>query len=405
MRDAVRLILTGEILPGFVRDDVHANLAALLKLDAERSRRLLDAAPTVIKQQLPQSQIDTYLALLRQAGAAVRVEHLDGRPWRQPLADTAFPALFDEIQPQPARPTAQAPQAPQAAALPGPVPAAPEPAVLALADAAVPESIKCPACNLEQHKRTLCSGCGTDMPRMLAAQNQARIEARQAQPAAGGPRTVSGLRPGEATQPGIDETPRLFGLQLTGRLGRMRYLAYGMLLVLALVPITLVFSLALLFLKGFWVVFGMAWLWLFMRLVVFRLHDIGLSGWWGAAGLALPLVVLLIDTQIGSIVSMVGLVGSMGLCLWPGDTGPNRFGPPAEPPTMLINVLAVVGFIASLPSMSWLIQNEHVMLPGARQGTYSDAELAQMVQTMRAQGIEITVDELRAQMASQAQSR
>lgn len=412
MNDSVRLVLTGEILPGHERGDVRDRLAALLKIDAARSTQLLDEAPTVIKQQLPLAHVHTYLGLLAKAGAGVRVEHLDGRPWQAPADDQAFPALFAEIEARPIHPESVTPR------VPDPVPAAPAASIaevapvvvatnaaeLALVELAPPETIKCPSCGLEQNKRTLCTGCGVDMPRMIAAQNQAKVEARQAQQAAG-PRSVSSLRPDDAALLDIAETPKLFGIGLNGRLGRMRYLAYGVLLILAIIPITLLFSLALAFLKGFWVVFGMAWVWLFLRLVVFRLHDMNLSGWWVSGAVVVPLVISLINVRFGAMASGLVTLGSLALCVWPGSTSDNRFGPPAEPPTMLINVLAVVGLLVSLLSIPAMLAS--VAVPGyadyvqhqkLKAGQLSDEQLEEMAAAMREQGMEITADELREQM-------
>ncbi|WP_255992102.1 DUF805 domain-containing protein [Chitinolyticbacter albus] len=404
MSETVRLVLTGEVLSGHERDGVRDNLAALLKLDAERSARLLDTAPTVIKQQLPLAHVDTYLALLAKAGAGVRVEHPDGRPWQAPTGERAFPSLLDDIQARPIHPPTVTLRVPPQVAAPVAAVAAPPERELGLVEESLPETIKCPSCALEQPKRTLCTGCGTDMPRMLAAQNQAKIEARQAQQMAG-PRSVSSLRPDAAALMDIVETPKLFGVGLGGRLGRMRYLAYGVLLILAIFPITLLFSLALVFLKGFWVVFGMAWVWLFVRLAVFRLHDVNQSGWWAVGGVVVSMLISLIDARLGAMAWGLVTLGSLALCFWPGSPGDNRYGPPAEPPTTLINVLAVIGLLLSLLSIPAMLASvgvpgygDYVQRQKLKAGQLSDEQLEEMAAAMREEGVEITADELREQM-------
>jgi len=371
MSESVRLVLTGEILPGHEWNGVRDQLAALLKVDAERSTRLLQSAPTVIKQQLPLTHIETYLALLAKAGAGARVEHQDGRPWQVPGEAAGFPTLLEHGATRP--PPAPAPQPP--AAVVAQKPASTE---LALVEDEPPETIHCPACGLEQKKRTLCTDCGADMPRMIAAQNQARLEAKQVQQSTG-PRPVSSLRPAEVESMAFCETPKLFGFSLSGRLGRMRYLAYGMLLMLAIIPVTLLFSLALIFLKGFGVVFAMAWFWLFIRLMVFRLHDLGLSGWWATASIAVPVVAAIISPQLGAVISVLAMLASLALYCWPGAQGENRYGSPAEPPTLLINVVAVVGLVGSvlvLPAMmasTIPAYRDYVAAQKARAGQLPDA--------------------------------
>ncbi|GAA5784126.1 DUF805 domain-containing protein [Chitiniphilus shinanonensis] len=355
MSNTVRLLLTGAILPGHTRESLLHQLGGLLKLERERVAELIDNAPTIIKQQLPVEHLDAYLPLLARTGAVVRVEHLDGRPYqpRRVAAPDAFPTLLLDDAPAPAPAPVAPPEhvdvAPAVAMVP--VPEAPtEPPAQAVED-----TMNCPGCGHAQGKRTLCVACGIDMPRFAAAQAQAKRDAQQDTEAARSER----VRPVHAREVEHDcyETPALFGLSPAGRLGRMRYLAYSLVLMVALVPAILVLSLALLFLKGFWVVFGLAWTWMYLHLTVLRLHDLNLSGWWIAAGMVVPALVSLIEVRFGALAFAMVSVASLGLAFIGGSDGENRYGAPAEPPTLLINIVAAISLALTLLSLPWVLQS------------------------------------------------
>ncbi|MEO7497380.1 MAG: DUF805 domain-containing protein [Massilia sp.] len=132
-------------------------------------------------------------------------------------------------------------------------------------------------------------------------------------------------------------SPRL--LELHGRIGRLRYLAYimaagavaGLIMLLAAyslpstltIPVVAVVEFAMLPLA---IIFGRR-----------RLLDMDKSGWW----------LLLL------IVPVLNLGLAIYLHFFPGSSGPNRFGPPAVPNTGLIiaaaiaaTLLATIGTIA-----------------------------------------------------------
>jgi uncharacterized membrane protein YhaH (DUF805 family) len=72
-------------------------------------------------------------------------------------------------------------------------------------------------------------------------------------------------------------------------------------------------------------------------LAVPRLHDIGRTGWWVMAGVALEVVGLIVALFVLNSLAATGLVslGVLGLMAWlgaiPGEDGPNRFGPKPGP--------------------------------------------------------------------------
>lgn len=152
------------------------------------------------------------------------------------------------------------------------------------------------------------------------------------------------IEAGQAPDPiaGKEDTymPQL--LQLNGRIGRARYLAYGLLFNLALVACLLVVAL----LGGgvgdgsfTELVYGVAALAASVVLGRRRLHDLGRSGWW-AALLLVPVVNV--------------LVGLWFICVR-GESHPNRFGPAPAPNTRavlvlawLVPVLVVAGIVAGV---------------------------------------------------------
>ncbi|WP_028452589.1 nuclear transport factor 2 family protein [Chitinilyticum aquatile] len=129
-----QLILTGNTLPGTAPELAAENLARLMKLELAQAHALLQKAPALIKREISQQQLDNYLQHFARAGLEVRAELLSAHP---------------------------------------------APTALQLETPAI-EKITCPKCARVQPKRTLCLGCGTDMPRMLAAQNDKPRETARA---------------------------------------------------------------------------------------------------------------------------------------------------------------------------------------------------------------------------------
>ncbi|WP_432722477.1 hypothetical protein R0381_001655 [Jeongeupia wiesaeckerbachi] len=149
MHDPVRLVLTGELQPGFSAETATANLAKLLKIDVERARQLLDTAPKVIKPSVSRRELETYLAHLQRAGVVVRAEALTPpRPQAAASDDLDIASLTVEPDAEPA----------------------------------IDNGITCPACGRQQPPRTLCLGCGVDMPRFRAAQTEAARQPAQIPP-------------------------------------------------------------------------------------------------------------------------------------------------------------------------------------------------------------------------------
>jgi len=212
-----------------------------------------------------------------------------------------------------------------------------------------PQAIVCPKC---QHKRTAadqapawqCPNCGIAYNK-AAAQPDNAVSHQVIR--------TSGARGKQAIDVGEWETstPGVISLTFTGRVGRLRYMAYtwpimavsilgmGLAVVGSLhkqAPNILLLILAM-----------VLWLWLWLRLMALRLHDVNRSAKWLLALLLLPAVL----AAAGGGQQMIAFGGcgfwvlALLLNLLPGTDGDNDYGPPSGPNTVLVKVGAVL-FIA-----------------------------------------------------------
>lgn len=376
MSATVHLVLTGHLLPGFSTDAVAAGLSRLLRVPEHQAHGLLAGKETIIKRSLPRQEVPRYLDALTGIGAAARTE-----PVPAP-ADGGFPQIaFDEPKPAPVAKQ----MAPAAVPTPAPAPAtAPEPKGLPLDDLldnlfgassetpggvakttpapAVPapaskpvpsalelvsapeDTITCPACQLTQPRRTLCRSCGADMPRMLAAKEEAARmpqspveESGKANPY-DAPRSV--VRDHEYSD--LTEIPAWWGASLHGRIGRVRCMARSMASLLPVLAGAVVGGLLMAVTKSMTImgilmlVGGVFTLWLSLRTWVHRLHDLNLTGKWVLLSIVLPPAMALTGSPIAAgIVSVLFWIGSLLLLLIPGNKGDNNYGPPPGPDTAL----------------------------------------------------------------------
>ena len=122
-----------------------------------------------------------------------------------------------------------------------------------------------------------------------------------------------------------------------GRIGRLRYLAWTMVLTLAMLPVVgLGFwfamgsllasdSMATLVVGGlFAVVILLAFAFVSIQFSVQRLHDLGWSGW----------------LWLINLVPFVGSIFPFVLFIAPGNAGANRYGPPPPPNSTAVKVLS-----------------------------------------------------------------
>lgn len=301
-----KIVFNGELMPDVSLETAKENLARLFKSDLTRINSLFSGGNVDIKRDLSENEADQYLKALQSAGAKVRKE--------QDLAASLSLMTTDD------HPTSQSPQS-----------------TAQKVDST--SGMTCPKCGHQQVKATECSACGIIIEKFIA---------RQAMLAENPPEVVSAAATPYATpKAAVAETLPEFGelkaFTTDGRIGRLRYLAWSMVLMLACLPL---FGIA----GGFFaaseilggllmVVVGIAVAVVGIMFGVQRLHDIGWSGW------------LLLVT----LVPIVGGVFSLLMFIIPGSTAANRFGSPPPPNSRAVKILAllwvaiiVIGIVAAI---------------------------------------------------------
>ncbi|MFP6797798.1 MAG: DUF805 domain-containing protein [Pseudomonas sp.] len=295
-----KIVFNGELIPDVSLETAKENLARLFKSDQTRINALFNGGNVDIKRDLSENEADQYLKALQSAGAKVRKE--------QDLAASLSLVETDDHRTESSE-----------------------------AENNVP--MTCPKCGHQQSKSIECSACGIVIEKFIA---------RQAMLAENPPEVVSAAAtpyatPKAAVAEALPEFGELKAFTTDGRIGRLRYLAWSMVLMLACLPL---FGIA----GGFFaaseilggllmVVVGIAVAVVGIMFGVQRLHDIGWSGW------------LLLVT----LVPIVGGVFSLLMFIIPGSTAANRFGPPPPPNSRAVKILAllwvaiiVIGIVAAI---------------------------------------------------------
>ena len=369
MSETASVILTGEIMPGYSPSDVIAALAKVLKTTEEKAAKLIAGRETVIKREVPVDKVGRYIQALVQAGAKARVQHERAQASGFPeiveslAVPTAMPplpslsALSEISAPAPVPTAAPAPVAqrrydlaPEPEFTPAPAPAPREKASalsgLSLVDTGeqkhaptdgVKHDATCPECGKGQPFRSMCRYCGAHMD--LASERRASTADNSESSIYAAPKSRDWK---EST---FEETytPPVFGMSTSGRIGRLRYLAYlwptmgaamvGGIVAALLVPKSPTMGVVLtipVIVVAFWMM---------IRMAVMRLHDLNRSGKWiigvivlfGAAGAS---------GSVGLILAASALfwIGSLAMTFWPGSGGGNDYGPPPGPNTTLVKV-------------------------------------------------------------------
>lgn len=295
-----KIVFNGELMPDVSLETAKENLARLFKSDLTRINSLFSGGNVDIKRDLSENEADQYLKALQSAGAKVRKE--------QDLAASLSLVETDDHRTE-------------------------------SSEAESNVLMTCPKCGHQQSKAIECSACGIVIEKFIA---------RQAMLAENPPEVVGAAATPYATpKAAVAETLPEFGelkaFTTDGRIGRLRYLAWSMVLMLACLPL---FGIA----GGFFaaseilggllmVVVGIAVAVVGIMFGVQRLHDIGWSGW------------LLLVT----LVPIVGGVFSLLMFIIPGSTAANRFGPPPPPNSRAVKILAllwvaiiVIGIVAAI---------------------------------------------------------
>lgn len=316
------ILFFGDILPGHDAVSCRRQLQILLKCSPETMDSVFSGGRVSLRKGLNASDALRYQQRLEAIGLRIVIE--------PPLAPP----------PAPAPPQAEATPIPAAGPALEPLP---EPAPVAVAPATPPiELMTCPACGEEQPRRTLCRACSIDMPRFVASRATPHASA-VAQTA-----VTHMLQTRDVPAPALADSG-IVGLGFRGRFGRRNFLLTGLLtlagtVTLALLAATLGLPGMLLGGLGMFVmvIYG-------TRSTVFRLHDLGLSGWW----------------TLVTWIPYLGAVAALLLLVVPGEKGSNAWGEPARPVSLvgLLGGLALIGagiifaislFGTRLPSMPGL---------------------------------------------------
>ncbi|VFB18525.1 DUF805 domain-containing protein [Pseudomonas fragi] len=133
----------------------------------------------------------------------------------------------------------------------------------------------------------------------------------------------------------LDKTPQehyapLDLLGFSGRIGRLRLLAWSMIISIIAMITSLLVLLAVKVSPTLGITCGatltLAYFIISLRISAQRLHDINWSAW-----------MLLLH-----LVPVANLVLSLMMLLMPGTPGPNKYGPPPPPNSRAVNVLAAI---------------------------------------------------------------
>lgn len=296
-----KIVFNGELMPDASLEATQENLARLFKSDLTRIHSLFIGKAIDLKRDLSENEADQYLKALQSAGAMVRKEQ-------------DFAASLSLVETDDHR--------------------APDSETVNNAQ------MTCPKCGHQQAKAIECSACGIVIEKFIARQALlAENPPEVVSPASSSPYAT----PKATVAESLPEFGELKVIGIEGRIGRLRYLAWSLVLILACMP---VFGIA----AGFFaaseilggllmVIAGIAVAVISIMFGVKRLHDIGWSGW------------LLLIT----LVPVVGGVFSLLMFIIPGSTEANRFGPPPPPNSTVVKVLAllwialiIVGIIAAI---------------------------------------------------------
>lgn len=280
-----KIVFNGELMPDVSLDTAKENLARLFKSDQARINSLFSGKPVDIKRDLSENEADQYLKALQSAGAKVRKE--------PDLAASLSLVETDDHREEGSAPVSNA-------------------------------QMTCPKCSHHQAKAVECSACGIVIEKFVARQAMLAENPAQVASAAASPYAT----PKAAVAETLPEFGELNTFTTDGRIGRLRYLAWSMVLMLACLPLFAVaagfFAVSEIFGGLLMVVVGIAVAVVGIMFGVQRLHDIGWTGW------------LLLVT----LVPIVGGVFSLLMFIIPGSTEANRFGPPPPPNSSAVKILA-----------------------------------------------------------------
>ncbi|MCQ4262873.1 DUF805 domain-containing protein [Stutzerimonas stutzeri] len=285
-----KIVFNGELMPEVPLEVAKSNLATLFKTDLSKVERLFSGQVAIIKSNLSNDEADRYLGALHRAGAKASKEPERLTP------ELSLMETEEEL----------AAQAVQSSA-----------------------SMTCPKCGHTQSQSSECAACGIIIEKYLARQAQAHDSKPQGKAIPASPYAPPSADVGE-TMPLHGE---LKPFSVTGRIGRLRYLAWSLVIMAATAGlfgvaavIMAVSSTAGLICMG---LIGIGMLVVSVQIGIQRLHDFGWSGW---------LILLNLVPFLGSLFPFVML-------LMPGNREVNRYGSPPPPNSRSVKVLAALWLV------------------------------------------------------------
>lgn len=309
MTDArYKIVFTGELMPDVAADSVKDNLARLFRSDRSKIEALFSGAAVALKRDLTEADADKYMAALQQAGARVHKEKDLTASLSLVETDDHRPA--DQVTESDAR-------------------------------------MNCPKCGHEQAKAIECMACGIVIEKYLARQAQLAENPPPTSLAIAAASTGGEASPYATPKAQVAEQLPEFGelkvFGVTGRIGRVRYLAWSAVVFFAALGLYLIAAMAMAVSP---VVGGILMVAIIIPAVVIsvqigvqRLHDIGWSGW-----------LLLVN-----LIPVVGSVFALIMLVVPGTADANRYGPPPPPNSTGAKVLAftwllvpILGILAAI---------------------------------------------------------
>jgi uncharacterized membrane protein YhaH (DUF805 family) len=305
-----KVVFSGELMPGFTLDNVKSYLATLFKSDLSKIDSLFTGRQVVLKRELKEADADKYVAVLRNAGALAHKE--------SDLAASLSLVATEEHDDAPAAATTT--------------------------DTG---QMTCPKCGHVQVKAVECAACGIIIDKYIARQAQqpdiATTPEISRPSAAAATSSTPYAPPQSAVGEALPEYGELQPFTTNGRIGRLRYLAWSLSLILLMTGGFILAAIGYAITPAIGFVLGgvglIAAMVVGVQIGVQRLHDIGWSGW---------LYLLALVPYLGSVFSLV-------IMLIPGSAGANRFGAPPPENTRAVKILAglwilvpVIGILAAI---------------------------------------------------------
>lgn len=295
-----RIVFKGELESGMNQQTVKENLAALFKTDTGKIDKLFGGEATVLKRRLTRTEADKYLAALQRAGAKAH------KAQEQPARELSLVQVHEDT----ANPT----------------------------DQTVVGTMECPKCGHVQERASICQACGIVFDKYLARQSLLQ----QNMPSAAAPPNSPYAPPAADVDEALPLHGELKPLSVSGRIGRLRYLAWSMVImfagaglfglaaiIMAMSPTAGLVCMALA---------GVAIAVVSVLIGVQRLHDFGWSGW----------LILL------NLVPVIGSLFPFAMLLVPGTREANRYGSPPPPNSRAVKLLAALWLVLILVGVAAL---------------------------------------------------